>query len=73
MPSIFACFHFTLTHYICSFTVLQKPCQENFGEFQEFGERTFGCLEKDRHFLKILKWQHDMFEITGEESWFLIP
>ena len=35
---------------------LQKPCQENFGKFQEFGESRFGGSEKDRYFLKILKW-----------------
>ena len=39
---------------------LQKPCQENFGKFQESGESRFGGPEKDRNFLKILKWQHKL-------------
>ena len=34
--------------------VLQKPCQENSGKFQEFGESSFGGSEKYRYFLKIL-------------------
>ena len=40
------------------FAVLQKPWQENFGKFQEFGESRLGGSEKDRYFLKILKRQH---------------
>ena len=40
--------------------VLQKPCLENFGKFQEFGEIRFDGSEKDRCFLKILKWQHKL-------------
>ena len=43
-----------------TFAVLQKPCQENFGKFQEFGESRFGGSQKDRYFLKILKWQHKL-------------
>ena len=39
-----------------TFAVLQKPCQQNFGKFQEFGESRFGGSEKDCYFLKILKW-----------------
>ena len=39
---------------------LQKPCQENFGKFQESGESRFSGSEKDRYFLKILKWQHKL-------------
>ena len=33
----------------------------NFGKFQEFGETRFGGSEKDRYFLKILKWLHKLF------------
>ena len=60
MLSIFPCFHFILTHYICRLMVLQKPCQENFGKYQEFGETRFGSSEKDHYFSKILKWQHKL-------------
>ena len=62
MPSIFSCLHFILflTHYICSLMVLQKPCQENFGKFQEFGASRFDGSEKDLYFLKYLKWQHKL-------------
>ena len=42
--------------------VLQKPCQENFGKFQESGESRFGSSEKDRYLLKILKWQHKLVQ-----------
>ena len=41
------------------FTVLQKPCQGNFGTFQRSGESRFGGSIKDRSFLKIPKWQHE--------------
>ena len=58
MLSIFAWLQFIFTHYICSLIVLQKPCQENFGKFQEFGKSRFGGSGKERYFLKILKWQH---------------
>ena len=40
--------------------ILQKPCQENFEKFQEYSESKFGSSEKDRYFLKILKWQHKL-------------
>ena len=40
--------------------VLQKPCQENFGKYQEFGETRFSSSEKDHYFSKILKWQHKL-------------
>ena len=43
-----------------AFAVLQKPCQENFSKFHIFGESRFGGSEKDRYFLKILKWQHEL-------------
>ena len=42
------------------FVVLQKPCHENFAKFQEFNEGSFGGSEKDRYFLKIVKWQHKL-------------
>ena len=32
----------------------------NFRRFQEFGESRFGGSEKDRYFLKILKWQYKL-------------
>ena len=57
MLSIFACLHFTLTHYIA---VLQKPCQGNFEKFQGSGESRFGSSGKDRCFSKIPKWQHKL-------------
>ena len=57
MPSIFACLHLFLR---LTFAVLQKPCQENFGKFQEIGESRFGGSEKDRYFLKILKLWHKL-------------
>ena len=43
-----------------TFAVLQKPCQENFRKFQEFGKSRFGSSEKDCYFFKILKWQHKL-------------
>ena len=55
VPSIFACFHLFLR---ITFAALEKPCRENFGKIQEFGKGRFGDSEKDRYFLKILKWQH---------------
>ena len=57
MHSIFACRDLFLR---ITFAVFQKPCQENFGKFQEFGESRFGGSEKDRYFLKILKRQHKL-------------
>ena len=42
------------------FVTIQKPCRGNFGKFQEFGESGFSGSEKDRYFLKILKWQHKL-------------
>ena len=57
-PLISACVHFIITHY--TFAVLEKLCQENFRKFQEFCESKFGSSEKDRYFLKILKWQHKL-------------
>ena len=53
VPSIFTFLHIT-------FAVLQKPCQENFRKFQEFGKSRFGSSEKDCYFFKILKWQHKL-------------
>ena len=59
MPFIFACLHL----FLClTFAVLQKPCQENFEKFQEFGESRFGGSEKDCYFLKILKWLHKLWD-----------
>ena len=43
-----------------TFGALQKQCQENLGKFQRPGESRFGGSEKDRSFLKILKWQHKL-------------
>ena len=43
-----------------SFTILQKPCQENFEKFQGSGESKFDCSEEDSYFLNILKWQHKL-------------
>ena len=54
-PLISACLHFIITHY--AFAVLEKPYQGNFGKFQKFCKHRFGGSEKDRYFLKILKWQ----------------
>ena len=45
MSSIFAYLHLFLR---ITFAVLQKPCQENFGKFQEFGKSKFGGSKKDR-------------------------
>ena len=45
---------------LLSTQVLQKPCQRNFGKFQESGDGSFGGSEKDRYFLKIQKWQHKL-------------
>ena len=53
VPSNFACLRLFLR---LTFALLQKPCQENFEKFQEFGGGRFGGSEKDRYFLKILKW-----------------
>ena len=44
-----------------TFAVMQKPCQGNFGKFQESGESRFGGSEKYRYFLKIPKWLHKLF------------
>ena len=60
MPSIFACLHFIVTQYTCSLMVLQKRCQENFINFQEFSESRFVGSEKDIYLLKILKLQHKL-------------
>ena len=57
LPSLLA---FTLLLLRLTFAVLQKPCQENVGKFQEFCESRLGGSEKDRYFLKILKWQHKL-------------
>ena len=43
-----------------TFTVLQKPCQGNFGKFQGSGESRFYVPTNDRYFLKIPKWQHKL-------------
>ena len=76
VPSIFACLRFTLVSSLGT-QVLQKSSQGNFGKFQVgkfqvYGESRFGGSEKDRHFLKISKWQHNILGITSEESWLLI-
>ena len=55
LPITCAFLHFIIAHY--TFVVLEKPCQGNFGKCQEFGERSGGS-EKDRYFLKVIKWQH---------------
>ena len=56
LPSLLA---FTLFLRL-KFAVLQKPCQGNFGKFQEFGKIRFGIPLKDCYFLKILKCQHKL-------------
>ena len=71
MSFIFACLDFILTHHICSLIVLQKACKENFGKFQEFCKSTFDGSEKDRYFLKILKWQHKLVRNYKLVSYFL--
>ena len=43
-----------------TFAVIQKPCQGNFGKFQEFGKSRFGSSETDRYFLNIPKCQHKL-------------
>ena len=58
LPIISACLHFIITHY--TFAVLEKPCQGNFRKFQELSKSRFGGSERDRYFLKILKWQHKL-------------
>ena len=45
------------------FAVLQKRFHENYGKFREFNEGSFGGSEKDRYFLKILKWQHKLVRV----------
>ena len=56
IPSLLA-----FTSFLCiKFAVLQKPCQENFWKFPDFGDSRFGRSEKDRYFLKILKWEHKL-------------
>ena len=50
---LFASLHLFLR---LTLAVLPKLFQKNFGKFQEFGENRFGGSEKDRYFLKILKW-----------------
>ena len=44
VPSIFAC--------LPVFAGMQKPCEENFGKFQESGISSIGGSEKDRYFLQ---------------------
>ena len=43
--------------FLCSLT---DTMSKNFGKFQEFGVSKFDGPEKDRYFLKILKWQHKL-------------
>ena len=43
-----------------TFAALQKQCQGYFGKSQGSGESRFGGFEKDRYFLKIPKWQHNL-------------
>ena len=57
--SIFSCLNLFLR---LTLAVLQKPYQENFAKFREFGESRFGGSENDRYFLKILKWQHKLVQ-----------
>ena len=44
-----------------AFAAIHKPCQGNFGKFQESGESRFGSSEKDRGSI-------NLFGITREES-----
>ena len=54
VPSIFACFHLTLTHYICSLTeTMSRKFRKNF-------ESRLGGSWKDVYFLKTSKWQHKL-------------
>ena len=41
-----------------TYAASQKPCEGNFGKFQESVQSRFGGSEKDCYFLKIPKWQH---------------
>ena len=50
----------SLWSFLSCTQVLQKPCQGNFEKFQESRQSRFGGSEKDRYFLKILKWQHKL-------------
>ena len=60
VPSIFVfVFKYTSISRI-TFAVLRKPCQGNSGKFQRSGESRFGSSEKDRKFLKILKWRQEL-------------
>ena len=60
MPSFFV-FVFTYTSLSrITFAVLQKPCLGNSVKFQRSGESRFGGSEKDRYFLRIPKWQHEL-------------
>ena len=54
MPSIFACFPVFTSFLRITFAVLQKPCQGNFGKFQESAESRFGGSEKYLYFKHIL-------------------
>ena len=60
MPSTFACLPVFTPLLRIIFAVIQKPCQVNFGKFQEFDESKYGGSEKDRYFLKIPKWLHKL-------------
>ena len=62
MPSIFACLPVFTSFLRIVFADIQKPCQGNFGKFQESGESRFGSSEKDRYFLKISKWHHKLVQ-----------
>ena len=70
MTSIFACLHLFLR---LTFVVLQKPCQENFGKFQEFGKSRFGGSIKDRYFLKILKQKQTCSGLQARKVGLLFP
>ena len=62
MPSTYSCPYLTLDSSLLRSTqVLQKPYQGNFRKFQGSSESRFGGSKKDRHLLKIPKWQHKLF------------
>ena len=46
--------------YLLKFAVLRKPCHRNFRKIQGSGESRFGGSKKDRLFLKIPKWKHEL-------------
>ena len=68
LPSLFA-----FTSFLrITFVVLQKPIQENFGKFPEFGKSMFAVVKKIVIFSKFCNGSKNTFKILSEESWFLI-